>query len=147
MTISKADYDLDPGEVVEIETPAGLRHVQVLVVRAPYPEILRAITPGVAADAASLAAHPTAFAAMTDLGRALARGEVKGRKLGRAPAPKDGPDLATFRIPVRNPRGGIAYWWLWNEDGLQLDPDAGPTDRAYREITPIAHLIDRLAAL
>ncbi|MGB3337914.1 MAG: hypothetical protein WBA73_12115 [Devosia sp.] len=147
MTITKADYDLDAGEVVEIETPAGLRHVQVLAVRAPYPEILRAIRPGAATDAASLAARPTAFAAMTDLGRALSRGEVKGRLLGRAPAPEDGPELTTFRIPVRNPRGGIAYWWLWDEDGLRLDPDDGPSDRASREITSIARLIDRLAAL
>ena len=84
---------------------------------------------------------------MTDLGRALARGEVKGRLLGRAPTPEDAPELATFRIPVRNPRGGIAYWWLWNEDGLRLDPDVGPSDRASREITPIARLIDRLAVL
>lgn len=138
---------LVPGVVIEIETPAGRRHIQLTHSRAPYPSVFRALAPKPDGESGKLEERPTAFSAMAELAGAMARGDLRGRILDVAPLPKGAERFPTFRLPIRDGAGGIAYWWLWDDDGLRIDPDAGTSDLPLREVMSIKTLIARLAAL
>ena len=108
---------LAPGEVVEIDTPAGLAYVQVTHWHPSYPEVLRALPgprPTRPADLATLVEAPTVFAAMMPLAAALATGRLPGRIVGRARIPEEARAFPTFRMPIRDRAGTVAYWWFWD---------------------------------
>ncbi|RMH48784.1 MAG: hypothetical protein D6686_09770 [Alphaproteobacteria bacterium] len=140
---------LRPGDVLAIDTAAGTRHVQVTHARAPHPEVLRAIAPAARPDqaAAGIARGPTAFIAMAELGRALARGEAGLRRLGHAPLPAAAQPFPRFRIPIRDRAGEILYWWHWDGDSLSVAPDPRGDDLPIREVLGLEALRRRLAAL
>lgn len=137
-----------PGDIVEIETEAGVRHVQVTHLRAPYPDVLRAIAPNpAAANPVEIAKGKTAFTAMVELSRALRDDSVAMRVIGHATIPQEHRAFPTFRLPIRNRDGEIVYWWMWDGEGLTVAPEAAETDLPIREILPVAELKKRLAVL
>jgi hypothetical protein len=138
---------LGPGDVLAIETPQGTRHVQITHIRAPYPDVLRAITPNGATDASAVAKGSTAFVAMVELGRALADGAVGIQFIGHASLPAADRAFPTFRLPIRDKAGNIVYWWAWDGEGLTVSPEAANSSLPIREILPFDSLRQRLAGL
>lgn len=139
---------LSPGDIVAIETPNGVRHVQVTHLRAPYPDVLRAIEPVPAAETPEqIAKGKTAFIAMVELASAFRDTTVSTRVVGHATIPQDCRAFPKFRLPIRNRVGEIVYWWTWDGEGLAVAPEAGETDLPIREILPFDLLRERLAAL
>lgn len=131
--------DFAPGYIVEIRTPAGLAYVQVTHRHPSYPEVVRAL-PGLHAerpDLAALAAGPSSFTAMIPLRSALARLGLDGERCARAEVPETERAFPTFRIPIRDKEGGIAYWWFWDGESLSYDTDLGPE----REHLPIREVM------
>ena len=81
---------LSPGDIVAIATPNGVRHVQVTHLRAPYPDVLRAIEPVPAAETPEqIAKGKTAFIAMVELASAFRDTAVSTRVVGHATIPQD----------------------------------------------------------
>ena len=138
---------LAPGDIVAVDTTNGLRHVQITHLRAPYPDVLRAIDPTGAERPEDIAKGKTAFIAMVELGRALRDDTVATRIIGHATIPQNDRAFPTFRLPIRNKAGEIVYWWTWDGEGLSVAPEAGETDFPIREILPVGALRKRLANL
>lgn len=139
---------LSPGDVVAVETEAGARHVQVTHLRAPYPDVLRAIEPQPGAKTPEeIAKGGTAFTVMVELARALRDDAVSTKMVGHATIPQEDRPFPNFRLPIRNRGGEIVYWWTWDGDGLSVAPEAGDTDLPIREIVSVEGLRKRLAAL
>jgi len=137
-----------PGDIIEVSTQNGPRHVQITHLRAPYPDVLRAIVPTpCATDPVDIAKGKTAFTAMVELGPALRDDRFSMRMIGHATIPHDSRAFPLFRLPIRNRAGEIVYWWTWDGEGLTVAPDAGETNLPIREILPVAELEKRLAAL
>ena len=113
---------LQPSDIVEIDTDAGHAYVQVTHDHPSYPEVVRAL-PGLHRarpdDLAALAATPGGFTAMLALGAALASSRIAGRRIGTVPVPAPFRAFPTFRMPVRDRQGNVAYWWLWDGEGLR----------------------------
>jgi hypothetical protein len=139
---------LAPGDIIAIETSAGRRHVQVTHIRAPYPDVVRAITPAANTSTPDeIAKGDTAFSAMVELGKALRDDAVKTTVIGRADVPAAARPFPLFRLPIRNRAGEIVYWWHWDGEGLTVAPDAGDSDLPIREVLPVAQLEARLSDL
>lgn len=138
---------LVPGAIIEVETPAGARHLQLTHSRAPYPSVFRALAPQPDGESGALERRPTAFSVIAEIAGAMERGDLRGRVLGVSPLPKGAERFPTFRLPIRDRSGGVAYWWIWDDDGLRVDPTAGESDLPLREVTPIRTLVARLSAL
>ena len=141
---------LAPGDILEIVTEAGPRHLQVTHIREPYPDVVRAIAPvSGARSAAEIARGDTAFTAMVELSRALSEDGAKARAIGHAPLPEGAHVFPLFRLPIRNRAGEIVYWWHWDGEGLTVAPEAEASDShlPIREVMPLSRLTARLAAL
>ncbi len=137
-----------PGDIIEFATDAGPRHAQVTHLRAPYPDVFRAIAPNPAATTpAEIAKGKTAFTAMVELGSALRHDGAALRVIGHATIPQESRAFPTFRLPIRNRDGEIVYWWMWDGEGLSVAPEAEETDLPIREILPVVELKKRLADL
>jgi len=139
---------LAPGDIIAIDTAAGVRHVQVTHLRAPYPDVLRAIRPTSGAEAANeIAAGDTAFCGMVELARAFHDDGGAVRRRGHATIPEADRAFPLFRLPIRNRAGEIVYWWTWDGDSLSVAPEAAASDLPIREVLPLTALSDRLEAL
>ena len=145
----RARAEFAPGEVVEIETSAGLAYVQVAHRHQTYPETVRAL-PGLhrsrPADPAALAGRPARFTAMIPLAGAVARLGLRAEVVATAPVPEAERRFPTFRMPVRDKQGDVAYWWLWDGDGLTYavglsDEQAG---LPMREVMSAERFLERL---
>jgi hypothetical protein len=112
----------DIGDIVEIETGAGLAYIHVTHEHPSYPPVLRAL-PGLHAarphDPAALAARPGGFVAMMPLGAALARLGLAARVVAHAPPEGAARAFPTFRMPVRDRAGEVVYWWFWDGETLR----------------------------
>ncbi|MCC5999946.1 MAG: hypothetical protein JJU19_03675 [Pararhodobacter sp.] len=143
---------LAPGDIVEIETPAGLAYVQVTHNHASYPEVVRALA-GLhsqrPADLTGLAQGKTAFTGMIPLGEMLASGRLPGRRLGPVTVPREARAFPTFRTPIRDRQGDVVYWWFWDGEGLHYSTDPGTESQDWplREVIGAKDLIARLAAM
>lgn len=139
---------LRPGDIVAIDTGTGPRHLQVTHLRAPYPDVVRAIRPIVGATTPEdIAKGETAFTAMVELTPTLNSDTTSARVVGHATIPQAHRPFPTFRMPIRNRQGEIVYWWTWDGQGLSVAPDAGETDLPIREIVPVETLRHRLSEL
>lgn len=152
MTLQRANtvedaLRLSPGDIVSVETESGLRHVQITHLRAPYPDVLRAIEPMGSDQPEDIAKGKTAFIAMVELARALRNERVGTMLIGHATIPQEDRAFPIFRLPIRNKAGEIVYWWTWDGEGLSVAPDAGDTNLPIREILPVEELRKRLADL
>lgn len=138
-----------PGAIVEIKTPGGLAYVQVTHRHPSYPEVVRAL-PGPhssrPADPAALATEQAIFTTMIPLERALARLGVEAQVVGQAEIPQGDGSFPTFRMPVRNKQGQIAYWWFWDGDGLSYDVELaeGQEKLPMREVMSAERFLARL---
>ncbi len=145
---AKTPPRIAPGDIIAIETAAGTRHVQITHLRAPSPDVLRAIAPEAGAEGATaIAKGKTAFTAMVELARALRDEAAAVRVIGHATIPQESRAFPLFRLPIRNREGEIVYWWTWDGEGLAVSPDAGETDLPIREILPFDLLKERLSRL
>jgi hypothetical protein len=138
---------LTPGDVVAMDTTAGTRHLQVTHLRAPYPDVVRAIRPSPAATPEDIARGETAFTAMVELSRALRDDPTSTRLIGHATIPQSSRAFPRFRLPIRDRSGEVLYWWAWDGESLSVDAAAGDSNLPIREILPLDVLRDRLATL
>lgn len=138
-----------PGDIVEIATDKGLAYVQVTHRHASYPEVIR-VLPSMhesrPKDISALAGSPALFSAMFPLSGAIAKGRISGEKVGTATIPVDDRPFPTFKMPIRDKQGNIAYWWFWDGEGLRYDTEPGSeTDRyPMREVIGVEKLLASL---
>lgn len=141
---------LHPGDIVEIQTPGGLAYVQVTHNHASYPEVVRAL-PGLHQerpdDLETLARSASLFTSMLPLGGAIEKELIRGARIGSATIPEQHRAFPTFRMPIRDKRGGIAYWWLWDGEGLRYETDLDDQAAEFpmREVMSIDAFLDKLA--
>ena len=135
-----------PGDLVEIETTGGLAYAQITHIHPAYPEVLR-ILKGLhaarPADLRQLDQRPTAFVTMFPLASALDRQELAGRKVGSLTVSSEHKAFPTFKMPIYDKRGNVAYWWLWDGDGLTYKVDLDGSYDAYprREVPTVAEFL------
>tara|TARA_R110000751_G_scaffold307857_3_gene432863 strand:- start:4943 stop:5383 length:441 start_codon:yes stop_codon:yes gene_type:complete len=139
-----------PGDIIEIEGAKGLHYVQVTHDHASYPEVVRALGgthDSRPADIHALARFETAFTAMTALGSAIENERISGSRIGNAAIPEQDLAFPIFRMPIRNKQGDIAYWWLWNGQGLRYETELTPEAEKYpmREVMSAEAFLRRLA--
>jgi hypothetical protein len=139
-----------PGDVVEIRTERGLAYVQVTHDHPSYPEVVRALM-GLhrhrPADIERLVAMDTLFVSILPLGDMVRRGAVEGELIGNTAVPGKYAVFPTFKTPIRDKTGGIAYWWYW--DGESLNYEAQPREATNRmptrEVMSASTFLKRLA--
>ncbi|MCY0096916.1 hypothetical protein [Hoeflea ulvae] len=139
-----------PGDIVEIETGKGLAYVQVTHNHSSYPEVVRALRGTHASrpdDLQALARSQTDFSAMIALASAVEAGRITGSRIGSAAIPEEDAKFPTFRMPIRDKQGGIAYWWLWDGQGLSYETELTPEAEQFpmREVMAAETLLRRLA--
>jgi hypothetical protein len=143
---------LQPGDLVEIQTPAGFAYAQVTHTHRAYPEVVRFLA-GVHRDALEdtsvLKARPTAFVAMFPLGGAIETETLIGRKVGSMSIPGKHKPFPTFKMPIRDRLGDVVYWWLWKGEGLNYDATQNVSHDALpmREVMAATDLKDKLRNL
>lgn len=142
---------LHPGDIVEIETNDGLAYVQVTHNHPSYPEVVR-VLPGHHDSRPDgfdvLARSKSLFLAMLPLGGAIEGKRISGSKVGAAAVPEEHKAFPTFRMPIRDKKGGVAYWWFWDGEGLRYDTtlDEASAELPMREVMSLKTFLDKLAA-
>lgn len=142
--------DLTPGDVLEIDVENRKAYAQITHLHASYPPVVRAIEglhdkrPG---DPDALVAGKTAFVAMIPLATALQRAGASFEVLGNFDIPGDHQDFPTFRMPIRDKKGEIVYWWFWDGRGLSYDVELTETQQALpmREVMTGTRFLELLA--
>jgi hypothetical protein len=140
---------LIPGDIVEIKTDRGLAYVQVTHDHRSYPQVVRVLE-GLhqerPSDVEEIAATGTLFSALLPLESMLERGAVPGERIGRAAIPESDRDFPTFKTPIRDKAGAIAYWWYWDGEGLRYDvePREATDSMPTREVMTARTLLERL---
>jgi len=119
-----------PGDIVELDTPAGFAYVQVTHNHPSYPEVVRSLgkfQKSRPTDLNGLASFSHGIKAMVPLGSSIELGRIKGCRVGTATIPEKHRAFPTFRMEIRDKKGEVAYWWLWDGEGLkyvtELDED------------------------
>lgn len=128
--------DVQPGDLLQIDTESGPKLVQITHVTTPYPPVLRALK-GDTAEA------DTAFIAMAD----LQADDPRVTPLANAAIPPEARAFPTFRLAVRDRTGQPVYWWYWNGEGLRLAPDPADMSLPLRQITRFETLITALSRI
>lgn len=142
---------LHPGDIVEIETSEGLAYAQVTHNHASYPEVVRVLSglyDSRPADIETVARKTNRFVAMLTLGDAIDNKRVKAMKVGSAAVPQKYKDFPVFRMSIRDKQGGIAYWWLWDGEGLSYvtELDEKTSDLPMREVMSLSSFMDKINA-
>lgn len=138
-----------PGDIIEIEGKSGLSYVQVTHDHPSYPEVVRGLRgthDSRPEDVQALARSETAFSAMIALGSAIENKRIPGSRIGTASIPEQDSEFPIFRMPIRDKQGGIAYWWLWDGQGLRYETELTPEAEQYpiREVMPADAFLRRL---
>lgn len=142
--------DLTPGDVVEIDVGNRKAYAQTTHLHATYPPVVRALE-GLheerPADTAGLVAGNTAFVAMIPLATAMKRAGASFEVLGNFDVPADHQDFPTFRMPIRDKKGEIVYWWFWDGRGLSYDVELTENQQALpmREVMTGRRFLELLA--
>lgn len=142
--------DLRPGDLVEIDLGDRKAYAQITHDHASYPPVVRVIDglhDARPADLDALAAGKTRFIAMIPLATAMARAGAAVTNLGPHPIPEEHRDFPTFRMPIRDKKGEIVYWWFWDGRGLTYDVELSKTQSALpmREVMTGAHFLGLLS--
>lgn len=141
--------DLNPGDVVEIETEKGLAYAQITHRHPSYPPVVRAIAglhqtrPD---DLKSLVGGETLFVAMIPLDGAMRQAGRRCEVIGSVVIPEDQRAFPTFRMPIRDKKGEIVYWWFWDGRGLSYDIDltADQRELPMREVMTGRRFLERV---
>lgn len=146
---SASPETLPSGTLLELDTPSGPRHLQVLYRRPPYPEVVRLIRPSAEGghDPEAIARQDTARIAMIEVGAHLQNRRL--RSLGIAPIPADVRSDQGFRVLIRDRSGDGVYSWLWNWEGLQVADTQDVAGLPLREILSldqVERILDDLKA-
>lgn len=149
--MGKIHIKLEPGEIVEIKTEAGLRYVQVTHRHTSYPEVVRAIKGLYATrpDLAELGCADTAFTALCPVSDILGSGNMDAEAIGHVHLPEYATAFPTFRTPIKDRHGDVVYWWFWDGEGLRFDanPGAETDDWPQREVIGARELLSRLSEI
>lgn len=141
--------NLEPGEIVEFQTEAGLRYVQVTHRHPFYPEVVRAIKGFYTKrpELAELGNSATAFSALCPISDILGSGNIDASAIGYAPLPEHATVFPIFRTPIRDRNGDVVYWWFWDGEGLRFDANPGPDTHNWprREVIGSRELLTRLS--
>ncbi|QFS83596.1 hypothetical protein FIU97_12210 [Roseivivax sp. THAF40] len=141
--------DFTPGDVVEIHTGKGLAYAQITHNHGSYPSVVRALG-GLfdtrPSDLAALVAGDSLFVAMIPLGSAMERVGRSCAVVANIEVPDAQKAFPTFRMPIRDKKGEIVYWWFWDGRGLSYDVelDAQQESLPMREVMTGARFIERL---
>jgi len=142
---------LIPGDIVEIPTPEGNAYVQVTHDHASYPQTVR-VLPGRHRERPDnfdfLVRLKSEFVAMVMLDQAIGNMRIKAEKVANTDVPSDYKTFPTFRMPIRDKQGGIAYWWLWDGEGLSYttELDEKTSDLPMREVMAMDRFMEKLAS-
>jgi hypothetical protein len=99
-------------------------------------------------DHLTLVAGETQFIAMIPLGTALKRAGASFEIVGNFEVPAAHRDFPTFRMPIRDKKGEIIYWWLWDGRGLSYDVELTEAQDALplREVMTGKRFLELIAA-
>ena len=143
--------DLTPGEVVEIEVGQRKAYAQITHYHSSYPPVVRVLD-GLLderpSDIGALVAGETQFIAMIPLGTALKRAGASFEIVGNFEVPAAHRDFPTFRMPIRDKKGEIIYWGLWDGRGLSYDVELTEAQDALplREVMTGKRFLELIAA-
>lgn len=141
--------DLTPGDVVEIHIGDSKAYAQITHNHPSYPPVVR-VMEGVyetrPADLEALVSGKTRFVAMIPLASAMTRAGAAVEILGPYRVPEEHRDFPTFRMPIRDKKGAIVYWWFWDGRGLTYDAalSEAQSDLPLREVMTGARFLERL---
>jgi len=141
--------DVTPGDVVEIHVGNKKAYAQITHNHPSYPPVVRAIE-GLfdtrPTDLEALVAGKTRFVAMIPLAGAMTRVGATLENIGNFPVPQAHRDFPTFRMPIRNKKNEILYWWFWDGRGLSYDVEltAAQGVLPLREVMTAAHFLELL---
>lgn len=142
--------DLTPGDLVEIHVGDKKGYAQITHNHPSYPPVVRVIK-GLydtrPADLDTLVSGNTSFVAMIPLASAMIRAGATVENLGTYQVPLEHRDFPTFRMPIRDKKGEIVYWWFWDGRGLTYDAEFTEAQSALpmREVMTGARFLERLA--
>lgn len=142
--------DLTPGDLVEIHVGDKKAYAQITHSHPSYPPVVRVIK-GLydtrPADLDALVSGNTSFVAMIPLASAMTRASATVENLGTYQVPLEHCDFPTFRMPIRDKKGEIVYWWFWDGRGLTYDAELTEAQSALpmREVMTGARFLERLA--
>ncbi|SLN09698.1 hypothetical protein ROJ8625_00062 [Roseivivax jejudonensis] len=125
--------DFTPGDIVEIETDSGKAYVQVTHNHSSYPPVVRALDglhESRPDDLEGLATGATRFVGMIPLGSALQKLGRTCEVVAHVDVPEDQKPFPTFRMPIRDKKGEIVYWWFWDGRGLSYDVELTEEQKA-----------------
>ncbi|MCX7560635.1 hypothetical protein OS190_13740 [Sulfitobacter sp. F26204] len=128
-----------PGDIVELQTDAGLAYVQLTHQHPSYPPVIKALR-GLfktrPADVSALLDVPPAFVAMIPLESVVDRLGLKTQVVAQVALPASARAFPTFRMPIRDKQGAIVYWWYWDGEGLHYDVnlEGGHEEMPQREV-------------
>ncbi len=142
--------DYQPGDIVEIETTAGLAYVQLTHTHPSYPPVVKflkgpfqkrpeAVT-GLAREASPIA--------MVPLSGVLKKLGLKHARVGTVEIPRAEGEFPIFRMPIRDKKGEIIYWWFWDGKGLTYTTELMQQQEKLpmREIMSAERFLDQLVA-
>ncbi|MEN8658995.1 MAG: hypothetical protein ABF313_13220 [Marivita sp.] len=143
--------DLSLGEVVEIEVGQKKAYAQITHYHPSYPPVVRAldtlydVRPS---DLAMLVAGKTRFVVMIPLETALTCAGAEFESLGQFDVPAEHRDFPTFRMPIRDKKGEIVYWWFWDGRGLEYNVELTAEQDALplREVMSGTRFLELVAA-
>lgn len=139
--------DFSPGDLVEIATEKGLSYAQITHNHPSYPPVVRAIA-GLhdtrPEDLAAITRGETAFVAMIPLDGAMKQVGAVFEVVGHVDIPEEQRAFPTFRMPIRDKKGEIVYWWFWDGRGLSYDTelDAAQETLPLREVMSGRRFLD-----
>lgn len=142
--------DFIPGDVIEIETEKGLAFAQITHNHFSYPPVVRAIAglrQSRPEDLKALVQGQTLFVAMIPLAGAMRQVGRRYEVIGNVPIPEDQRAFPIFRMPIRDKKGDIVYWWFWDGRGLSYDTEltADQEKLPMREVMTGRRFLERVA--
>jgi hypothetical protein len=99
-------------------------------------------------DLGPLVSGPTRFVAMIPLDSALDKLGRAHEVVGHVEVPEEQKPFPTFRMPIRDKKGEIVYWWFWDGRGLSYDVELDDAQKALplREVMTGTRFLDLLVS-